>query len=84
MASPLTPEETAAQLAGLRRAADTIERHAALGKLEITVTPRGRLSHETAAAFTEMGVDRLVPMPPPTVDGVTATIAGAREAIAIF
>ena len=55
---------------------------AARGKLEITVTPRGRLSRETAAAFAEMGVDRLVPIPPPTVDGVTATIAGAQEAIA--
>ena len=51
-------------LAGLRAAATEVERPAALGRLEITVTPRGRLTAETATAFAELGVDRLVPFPP--------------------
>ena len=38
----LTPDETAAQLVGLRRAGDMVERPAALRELEISVTPRGR------------------------------------------
>ena len=78
----LTPDETAAQLVGLRRAADMVERPAALRELEISVTPRGRLTRETAAAFADAGVHRLVPMPPATQDGVAATIAAALEATA--
>ena len=58
------------------------ERPAELGALEITVTPRGRLTSEKAAAFAELGVDRLVPFPPPTPEGVTATIEASLEAVA--
>ena len=78
----LNPDETAAQLAGLRRASDMVERPAALGDLEISVTPRGLVTREKAAAFAGAGVHRLVPMPPPTGDGVVATIAAAQDAIA--
>jgi probable F420-dependent oxidoreductase len=78
----MTPEGAAASLAGLRAAAAHIERPAELGELEITVTPRGRLTAETAAAFAELGVHRLVPFPPPTADGVTATIEAASSAVA--
>ena len=46
------------------------------------MTPRGRLTAETAAAFAELGVDRLVPFPPATPDGVTKTIAAAVDAVA--
>jgi probable F420-dependent oxidoreductase len=78
----LKPDDVAACLAGLRAAAEEVERPAELGRLEITVTPRVRLTPEVAAAFAELGVDRLVPFPPPTRDGITATIVDAVEAVA--
>src|SRR3954447_749963 len=78
----MTPEGVAACLDGLRAAAARVDRPADLGELEITVTPRGRLTPETAAAFAELGVHRVVPMPPPTADGVTATIESAVAAVA--
>lgn len=56
----LTPEATAACLAGLHEAANTVERPAELGPLEISLTPRARLDEATLDAFTEAGVDRLV------------------------
>jgi probable F420-dependent oxidoreductase len=77
-----TPESAAESLAQLRAAGSEVTRPAALGPLEITVTPRGRLTAETAAAFAELGVHRVVPFPPPTPDGVARTIAGALEAVA--
>jgi len=60
----LTPDDTAASLAGLREAASTVPRPAELPELEVSVTPRGRLTRERAAAFAELGVDRLVVYPP--------------------
>ena len=56
----LTPELTAACLEGLRRAADEVERPAALGDLEVSVTPRRRLDAEALDAFDAAGVHRLV------------------------
>ena len=56
----LTPELTVACLAGLREAADEVERPAELGDLELSVTPRRRLDVDALEAFTEAGVDRLV------------------------
>ena len=76
------PDAVAPCIAGLRAAAREVERPAALGPLEITVTPRGRLSPEVVSAFAELGVDRLVPFPPPTRDGITATIDAASKAVA--
>jgi len=78
----LTPEGASACIAGLRAAESHRARPAALGPLEITVTPRGRLTAQTAAEFAEAGVDRLVPFPPPTPDGITKTIDAALEATA--
>jgi probable F420-dependent oxidoreductase len=75
----LTPEDAARCTAELRRIAQETGREAAL---EITVTPRGRLTADRAAAFAAAGVDRLVPMPPPTDDGVAATIETALAAVA--
>ena len=77
----LTPDDAAAALAGLREAASEAARPAELGTLEITVTPRGRLTKDKASAFAELGVHRLVPFPPPTADGVTATIEAALLAV---
>jgi probable F420-dependent oxidoreductase len=78
----LTPETAAAAIEGLRAAASETVRPAPLGALDITVTPRGRLTKEKAAAFAELGVHRLVPFPPPTPDGITATIEASVEAVA--
>lgn len=77
----MTPESAAESLAGLRAAASEVARPSSLGPLEITVTPRGRLTGETAAAFAELGVDRLVPFPPATPDGVAKAIANAVDAV---
>jgi probable F420-dependent oxidoreductase len=78
----LTPELAAASIAGLRAVASDTSRPVALGTLEVTVTPRGRLTKATAAAFAELGVGRLVPFPPPTSDGSARTIDAALEAVA--
>ena len=73
----LTPEQTAACLAGLRAAADESRRPADLGRLEISVTPRGRLTAERAEAFAQLGVDRLVVSPRSPADSADETITGA-------
>jgi probable F420-dependent oxidoreductase len=78
----LTPEIAAASIAGLEAEAARTPRPDALGVLELTVTPRGRLTKEKAAAFAELGVHRLVPFPPLTLDGIAATIDSALEAVA--
>jgi probable F420-dependent oxidoreductase len=78
----LTPEDAAASIAGLRSAADQVERPASLGELEISVTPRGRLTPERAEAFAEVGVHRLVALAPPTPDGPSEAIDAATAAIA--
>lgn len=53
-------------VAGLRRAEREHERPEHLGPLEISVTPDPGISIDDAAvaAFTELGVTRLIPMPP--------------------
>ena len=58
-----TVEATAASLAGLARAADAVERPAALGELEITVTPPGRVDRDLARRYEDLGVSRLVLLP---------------------
>jgi probable F420-dependent oxidoreductase len=77
----MKPEQVAESLAGLRAAADQVERPVELGRLEISVTPRGVLTTESAAAFASLGVDRLVVMPRPT-DEIQATIDAAAAAVA--
>ena len=78
----LTPDDVAAALAGLRAAAQRVERPAELGELEISVTPRGRLTPERAAAYQEAGVHRLVLLAPPTASGPSETIDAGVAAIA--
>jgi len=78
----LTPDDVAESLAGLRDAAGRVARPSELGELEISVTPRGRLTPERAAAFAELGVHRLVPLALDTPDGVSTTIETAAAAIA--
>jgi probable F420-dependent oxidoreductase len=77
----MPPEAAAASIEGLRRAADEVDRPAALGDLELTITPRGRLTVETAAAFAELGVDRLVIIPNPKDDDVRPSIDAALAAV---
>jgi hypothetical protein len=78
----MPPEAAAGSIEGLRRAADEVDRPAALGDLELTITPRGRLTAETAAAFAELGVDRLVIIPNPKDDDVRPSIDAALAAVA--
>jgi probable F420-dependent oxidoreductase len=78
----LTPEQAAVSVTGLRAAAGRVERAAGLGELEISVTPRGRITPEVAARFAEAGVHRLVLVAPPTADGPRRTIEAGLAAIA--
>ena len=57
-------EETARVLAELREAAGRYDRPAALGELEISVAPRIPIDKETAQRFAELGVHRLILIPP--------------------
>jgi probable F420-dependent oxidoreductase len=77
----LTPEQAAASLAGLAAAAGQVERPAALGELEISVTPRGRLTPGLAAEFARAGVHRLVVLAPTAPDGPARTIETAAAAV---
>lgn len=78
-----TPDDTAASIEGLRRAADEVERPEHLGELEITVTPRVRLDDETVEAYADLGVHRLVPMPRPgaTEADIDALLGEAANAV---
>ena len=77
------PEDTAASIEGLRRAAEQVERAEHLGELEISVTPRVPLTDETVTAFAELGVHRLVPMPRPgaTEAHIDALMGDAAAAV---
>ena len=77
----MTPESAGASLDGLRAAADEVERPAELGALEITVTPRGRLTAEAASAFAALGVHRIVVIPNPKDDDVRPSIDAATAAV---
>jgi probable F420-dependent oxidoreductase len=76
----LDVEQAAKNVAGLRKAAERYERPAALGELEITVTPRGRIDVESVQRFGEAGVDRLVLTGPRgTADDVEALVAFVEQ-----
>ncbi|MBM4336345.1 MAG: LLM class F420-dependent oxidoreductase [Deltaproteobacteria bacterium] len=51
-------------LEGLRAAEQRFDRSAALGRLEITVTPAGAVDADVARAYQALGVDRLVLLNP--------------------
>ena len=81
-ASALDRDDVAdASLAGLRAAAEKVDRPAGLGRLEISVTPRGRLTPERASEFAELGVDRLVVLAS-AAHGAAETIEAAVAATA--
>jgi len=62
----LTVDQAAAAIERIRAAHATTERPRRLGPLEITVSPPGRqpIDAATAGAYAELGVDRLVLVPP--------------------
>jgi probable F420-dependent oxidoreductase len=59
---------TAEAVRGLQEAARRHQRPAALGPLEISITPRGKLDTETVARFAALGVHRLIPAPMVTTE----------------
>jgi probable F420-dependent oxidoreductase len=61
-------DETANVLTQLREAAERYHRPASLGELEISVAPRIPIDKETAQRFAELGVHRLIFIPPPGKD----------------
>ncbi len=64
-------DETANVLAELRRASERYHRPASLGELEISIAPRIPVDKETAQRFAELGVHRLIFIPPPGKDAPT-------------
>lgn len=56
-------ETTAADIAVLAEVADSHERPAHLGELEISITPPGRLKPGQLEAYADLGVDRLILQP---------------------
>jgi alkanesulfonate monooxygenase SsuD/methylene tetrahydromethanopterin reductase-like flavin-dependent oxidoreductase (luciferase family) len=64
----LMADQTADAIAGLRTAAEQVERPSELGPLEITVTPRGRIDRALVEQLGDLGVHRLVLLPPGNLD----------------
>lgn len=64
----LDVDETASLLARLREASARYQRPAWLGELEISVAPRIPLDKATAQRFAELGVHRLILIPPRGAD----------------
>lgn len=62
----VTPEQTATTVTRLAELADNLDRPAALGTLEISVTPDARIPLDATlvAAYADAGVDRLIVSPP--------------------
>jgi probable F420-dependent oxidoreductase len=78
-----TPEQTALDLAGLREAADRVERPAHLGRLEISVTPAGPLTPAMVEAYADLGVDRIVTMPGAATVSATEARMAADAAVVL-
>jgi len=60
----LDVDGTRRQIEALADTRKRVERPAALGELEITVTPSTPIDAETASAFEDLGVDRIVSLMP--------------------
>jgi len=56
----MTEKTSAACIASLGEMAQKFDRPESLGKLEISITPRTRLTDELLASYDAMGVDRLI------------------------
>jgi probable F420-dependent oxidoreductase len=77
----LTPRRAAESVAGLAAAAGRVPRPAELGELEVSVTPRGRITRELAAQFAAAGVHRLVLLASPEPDGPARAIEDGLAAV---
>ena len=66
-------------LEGLQEAQKNNERPSALGTLEISVTPSGRVDLDTAKRFADIGVDRLVLLPPTQSDKELFSLTGTEQ-----
>jgi len=79
----MDPDATARCLAGLAEAAKRVERPAALGRLELTVTPPpGLPDADTVSRYSELGVERLVLLPlVRSADELVAFLQRAGEAV---
>ncbi len=77
----LNPSEAAQQLASLREATKKYKRKPGLGKLEISVTPKGEVSLDDIHHFAQIGVDRLIFQLPQDVpiDHVRGFLLETRE-----
>jgi probable F420-dependent oxidoreductase len=64
----LSLDRTAEAVAALREAGDRYARPAALGTLEISVTPRGPVTLDDASQYAALGVHRLILRPPADAD----------------
>lgn len=73
-------ERTAACLAGLADAARSHARPAALGRLEVSVTPAGNLDLDTVKRYADLGVDRLIALFPRAEDDpmFSLTVSGKQ------
>jgi probable F420-dependent oxidoreductase len=78
----LDPGQTAQAIAELRATATRHARPAALGELEITITPPGGLDLETARRYADLGVARLA-IQPHTMEGsaMDELIASVSESL---
>jgi probable F420-dependent oxidoreductase len=78
----LDVEKTARAIEGLRAAEKKYGRPGALGPLEISVTPRGKLDRDTVKRFADLGVQRLiVHRPRPTADEIIADVREISETL---
>ena len=71
----LEPDDVARCVEGLRAVARTVSRPAALGALEISVTPKGKLDVAAVRRYAALGVERLI------VHRPAATAADALAAV---
>jgi hypothetical protein len=71
-------DKTAEALEGLREAARRFERPAALGEIEITITPSETVDLDVARRYADLGVHRLAIQPRdmngPEMDALITTI----------
>ena len=72
-------EGTKKCIEGLRAAGEQDERPSGLGKLEISVSPVGRVDLDSAKRFADLGVDRLISLFPPRGNEVFALDATETE-----
>src|SRR5260370_5591726 len=75
-------DETAKALAQLREATARYPRPPELGQLEISITPRGMVDVDTARRYADLGVQRLVFVPPALESpAIEAAMTQAPEAL---